>query len=99
MPLPIRISEIRKARGLTQQELADIVGASKPHISGVENGKKNLNNHLLEKIADALGVEPYELIVPPEKDALFKLAAELQKLQGEQLDQALERAQRLSAEG
>ena len=60
--LPLRIREIRKERGLTLAQLADVVGISTPHMSQVERGIKNVNNHLLERIAVALRVQPYELI-------------------------------------
>jgi transcriptional regulator with XRE-family HTH domain len=62
MALNIRIREIRKARRMTLAQLADEVAVSTPHISEVERGLKNLNNHLLERIARALGVTPSDLI-------------------------------------
>lgn len=62
MALNIRIREIRKARNMTLAQLADQVLVSTPHISEIERGLKNLNNHLLERIAAALGVAPSDLI-------------------------------------
>lgn len=62
MELKIRIREIRKAKGLTLAQVAEKVGISTPHLSEVERGVKNLNNHLLVRIAGALKVEPDELI-------------------------------------
>lgn len=96
MVLTIRIKEIRESKGLTQQELADLVGVSKPHISGVERGIKNLNNHLLEKISSALEVLPYELLVPPSHDRLISLAASLEQLEGDQLNQGIKYVEFLS---
>ena len=61
--LSIRIRKLRKERGWTIAQLAERVGVSQPHMSEVERGKKNLNNHLLVRIADALKVKPHELIV------------------------------------
>jgi transcriptional regulator with XRE-family HTH domain len=77
MSLPLRIRDLRKERGLTLAQLAEVVGISVPHMSQVERGVKNVNNHLLERIARALRVEPYQLIVdgPPDRGALMEVVA------------------------
>ena len=62
MALNIRIREIRKSRKMTLEQLAGQVLVSTPHMSEVERGLKNLNNHLLERISAALGVAPSDLI-------------------------------------
>lgn len=62
MGLELRIRELRKRRGLTLAALADKVGVSIPHLSEVERGKKNLNNHLMVRISTALHVEPRDLL-------------------------------------
>ena len=62
MELNLRIRELRTDKGLTLVELAEKVGVSTPHLSEVERGKKNLNNHLMVRIAAALGVSPEDLI-------------------------------------
>jgi transcriptional regulator with XRE-family HTH domain len=79
MALTIRIRELRQQRGLTLAELAGMVGISTPHLSQVERGVKNLNNHLLERLSKALGVEPYELIAggAPEGSTLDEICADL----------------------
>jgi transcriptional regulator with XRE-family HTH domain len=79
MGLTIRIREIRKQRGLTLEQLAPMVGISVPHLSQVERGVKNVNNHLLERIAKALGVAPYELIAegPPVASTLDAICSQL----------------------
>lgn len=69
MSLNINIRRIRESRGLNVSELAEMVGISVPHMSGVERGKKNLNNHLLERIAKALKVTPAALIAEDIGDA------------------------------
>jgi len=51
---PIRIW--RNFRALTQQELADKAGISKPYLSQIETGKRTGTAEVLAAIAGALGV-------------------------------------------
>lgn len=83
MSLNLRIREIRQRRGLTLAELADKVHVSAPHMSEVERGKKNLNNHLLERISAALGVAPADLIAAPGQSRYNALLAVLDHLDDE----------------
>jgi len=46
----------REHRGLTQQELADRVGISKPYLSQIESGKRQGTVETLSAIARALDV-------------------------------------------
>lgn len=52
----MRAAKIRKAKGLTQSELADLVGVEQPTISRFERGSDNVTLGLVRKIADALDV-------------------------------------------
>lgn len=56
-----RIKTIRKARNLTQEQLAELVNIAPPNISYIENGKFAPSIETLQKISNALNVEPYEL--------------------------------------
>lgn len=51
-----RIREIRKSKGFTQEQLAEMVGVEPRHISRVEGGYNSPSIERLAKIADALGV-------------------------------------------
>ena len=62
MTLNIHIREMRKAKGLTLAQLAGKIGISTAHMSEVERGIKNLNNHLLTRLSSALGTAPETLI-------------------------------------
>jgi len=42
--------------------LADHAAVAREHLSELENGKKELGVRTLERIAEALGVEPFELL-------------------------------------
>jgi DNA-binding XRE family transcriptional regulator len=52
----------REHRGLTQQELADRAGISKPYLSQIESGKRQGTVETLAAIARALDV-PLDLLV------------------------------------
>lgn len=56
-----RIKEVRKAKGLTQERLAELVGIGTPNISYIETGKFSPSIETFEKIAEALEVKPHEL--------------------------------------
>lgn len=56
-----RIRAIRKAKGMTQEELAENISTQHSYIGYVERGEQNLTIQTLEKIADALSVEIREL--------------------------------------
>lgn len=59
----IRIMQQRKAHGLTQEELAEEIGYSKNHLSGVECGKFTPTTQFIFKICNVLGETPdYYLI-------------------------------------
>lgn len=53
----------RKARRLSQQQVADMSGLDRAYISAVEHGKHNLTLGALLKLADALEVSMEELIL------------------------------------
>lgn len=53
----LQIREARKAKGLTQAELGEMLGVSKVTINRYETGKQNLTLDTLTKITSALGVE------------------------------------------
>lgn len=60
-----RIKDILKERGVTQVELADMLGVSRSSI--VKTLAGNPSQETLEKIATALGVEMWELFADPKK--------------------------------
>lgn len=51
----VRISAIRRERGMTQQELADKSGVLRPNIARIENGRYGITLDVLARIASALG--------------------------------------------
>jgi transcriptional regulator with XRE-family HTH domain len=65
-----RIAEERKARGMTQQQLADAVGAHWITISKLERGRIKLTTDWLDKLAKPLGVSASDLL-PGESSTRF----------------------------
>lgn len=57
-----RLRELRKAKKITQVQLAEKTGISQTYIAVIENGKRDIDFELAKKFADALGVMPYELM-------------------------------------
>ena len=63
-PLVIRIRELREALGLTQAELAARAGVRRATVNRIENARVTaIDLEVLEKLADALRVEPGFIIV------------------------------------
>lgn len=60
--LPNRLYELRRARGWSQQELADRVGCSKMHVSGLERGKRDFSLSMMRRFAQVLNVAPADLL-------------------------------------
>ena len=58
---PNRIRELRVAKGLTQGQLGEMIGVGVAHVSRMENGKRDLTQYWMEKLAVALDVAPVDL--------------------------------------
>lgn len=64
------LRKLRRARGLTQQELGKLAGVTQHTVSELENGKQEPHPSTIRKLASALGVSTVRLIEGPE---LFSL--------------------------
>jgi putative transcriptional regulator len=56
------IQKVRKAHGVTQEQLAEKIGTSTPWIGHIETGRELPNVKMLQKIAHALRVKMKDLI-------------------------------------
>lgn len=61
-----RVREFRDMQGLTLLDLKTEHGINIGQLSRIERGKQNLTTKTAVRLAFALGVEPYQLYVPPE---------------------------------
>ncbi len=59
------IKELREARGLSLEKLAQAVGVTNPHISMLELSKRGLSWAMVQKLADALDCHPIEITEGP----------------------------------
>jgi transcriptional regulator with XRE-family HTH domain len=57
-----RLRRIRRERALSQRDLTRITGIAFDTISRLETGKQRAQPRTIRKLADALGVEPCELM-------------------------------------
>jgi len=56
-----RIRSLRKAKGFTQEALAEKAGIHYSYISGIEHAERNISLETLEKIIVALDIAPIEI--------------------------------------
>lgn len=56
------VRAIRLARGLSQEAFADVLGVHRTYMGTLERGQRNLSLQALERLADALGVDPLTLL-------------------------------------
>src|SRR5438105_1500507 len=96
-----RIAEARKARGKTQEEVADFLQCSRPTYIAVEKGDRLAKSEEIGKIASFLGRKVHELVRPtaPVVDLQPHLRAVAEKMKGpdaEALNAAIDELQRLA---
>jgi transcriptional regulator with XRE-family HTH domain len=56
------LRHLRRERALSQQDLTKTTGVAQATLSDLEGGKRGARASTLRKLAEALGVEPKELI-------------------------------------
>ncbi len=62
MSLGLRLKTLRKSSGMTQQSLAERVGVSRIYIQALESNRRLPSMKLLQKLAQALGVEAADIV-------------------------------------
>lgn len=67
MELKEKITKLRRMKGYTQGELANVVGVTTRAIQNYENGSRFPKKDILAKIADALDVEEASLATDEEE--------------------------------
>jgi transcriptional regulator with XRE-family HTH domain len=101
-----RVRDLRKAKDLSQRELAEIIGVNFTYLSKIENGKLDFasfpSEDTIRKLAKALDADEDELLlmakkIPPdirdrviEKPAAFRKLAQLDDARLEKLIREIE---------
>src|SRR5688572_25605444 len=57
-----RLSRLRRERGITQVELAEILGVAQPMVSGYERGSLRLHGELIVELTKILDVTADQLL-------------------------------------
>jgi transcriptional regulator with XRE-family HTH domain len=52
----------RVARGLSQEQFADLLGVHRTYMGGVERGERNLTLRSVERLAERMGVDALTLL-------------------------------------
>ena len=64
----LRLAEIRRPKGLSQERRALESGLARSYLGGVERGQRNIALLNIYRLAETLGVTPSSLLEPPTKD-------------------------------
>ena len=85
--MALRIQQLRKAHGWTQEVLAAKAGVSRSQLSEIETEAKPANTRRLNAIAHALGVDVSALFDGGEREAYrYEIDAIMSELQDEDRD-------------
>ena len=77
----IRIRQIRKARGWTQEEFGAIAGLDYKYLGAIERGEKNLTIDNIEKIAKGFAIDACQLFLFSLKDVMSEKEITEEKIQ------------------
>ena len=69
-----RVQALRRERGLTMRELAEMTGLSQGQVSRLENGHQGFRSGTLLRLAKALGVRPYRFYLPETEEGAAGVA-------------------------
>lgn len=61
--LGAQLRDLRRARHLSQEGLAEELGVSTRYLAGIERGERNLTLDSVDALAEQLGVEARSLII------------------------------------
>lgn len=60
----LNFRRLRIAKGLTQEQVAELTGVSQQYVSGLEQGRRNPTVLTLHELSGPLDAEPWELLRP-----------------------------------
>ena len=59
--LGIRIKELRKKKGLSQEKLANLAEIDRTYLPTIEKGERNVSIEIIERLAKALDIKIKDL--------------------------------------
>lgn len=65
----LNLKKYRINRGFSQEKFAEICGMHRTYISAIECFRRSISLENIQRIADALEIEPYKLLMEEDKDA------------------------------
>ncbi len=71
----MRLAEVRKAKGLSQERLALESGLARSYLGDVERGQRNIALLNIHRLAETLGVSPAALLEPPVTESVMRKRA------------------------
>lgn len=80
---PHFIREWRKFRGMTQEQLAERIGISRPHLSKIEKNARKYDQAFLEAAAQELRATPADLIMrdPTDPEGIWSVWDQIKPLE------------------
>lgn len=69
------VRQLREARGLSQEQLADELSVHRTFVGGVERGERNLTLRTVERLSQRLSADPLVLLGAPASGARLRAAA------------------------
>lgn len=69
------VREYRKAKGMTQEQLAELTGTTFSYVGSLERGERNMSIMTLERIARAFHVDFFEFLQIGKNKTLIEINA------------------------
>lgn len=63
----IRLKEVLREKRISGKELAAMLGTTPQYISNIANGRQEMSLKSIDRIAECIGVQPWELLVSREE--------------------------------
>lgn len=67
----INVKHYRQAMGLSQEAFAEKCGMHRTYISAIECFRRSISLENIQRIADALSIEPYQLLLKNKEDTEY----------------------------
>ena len=97
--LGFNVETMRSSLGMSATDFAEYAGISRMRLSTIESGTANVTLETLEKLARALGTDPWELIKPPDKCSVGYIVAHCKALSAKRAERdTKKKAQRRTEE-